>query len=111
MPHSKREEVAAVITLMVLLEGVFFDARKLSKLPYERSLVWRVMKALVATGVIVKVRKGKYIVADGFADMLGREVTWKMPAALWSRSPACASSTSPASAAGTRASWRSTSPG
>ena len=79
MPHSKREEVAAVITLMVLLEGVFFDARKLSKLPYERSLVWRVMKALVATGVIVKVRKGKYIVADGFADMLGREVTWKMP--------------------------------
>ncbi len=78
MPHSKREEVAAVITLMVLLEGVFFDARKLSKLPYERSLVWRTMKALVAAGVIVKVRKGKYIVADGFADMLGREVTWKM---------------------------------
>jgi hypothetical protein len=64
---------------MVLLEGVFFDARKLSKLPYQRSLVWRVMKALVAAGVIVRVRRGKYIVADGFADMLRREVTWKMP--------------------------------
>jgi len=79
MPHSKREEVAAVVTLMVLLEGVFFDARKLSKLPYERSLVWRTMKALVAAGVIVKVRKGKYIVADGFVEMLRKEVTWKMP--------------------------------
>lgn len=79
MPHSKREEVAAVIALMALLEGVFFDARKLSKLPYERSLVWRVMKALVAAGVLVKVRRGKYIVADGFAEALRREVTWKMP--------------------------------
>ena len=79
MPHTKREEVAAVISLMVLLEGVFFDSHKLSKLPYERSLVWRVMKALVAAGVIVRVRRGKYVVADGFAEMLRREVTWKMP--------------------------------
>ena len=79
MPHTKREEVTAVITLMVLLEGVFFDSRKLSKLPYQRSLVWRVMKALVAAGVIVRVRRGKYIIADGFADALRREVTWKMP--------------------------------
>lgn len=79
MPHTKREEVAATIALMVLLEGVFFDARKLSKLPYERSLVWRVVKALVDSGVLVKVRKGKYLVAGGFADTLKREVTWKMP--------------------------------
>jgi hypothetical protein len=79
MPRSKREEVAAVVSLMVFTQGLFFDARSLSKLPYERTLVWRVVNALVEGEVIEQVSRGKYALADGFTDSLRREITWKMP--------------------------------
>ena len=79
MPRTRREEVAAVVTLMVFTQGIHFDAHTLSNLPYSRPLVWRVVKALVDGGVIVKVRKGKYLVTDGFAELMKREITWKMP--------------------------------
>ncbi len=79
MPQSKREEVAAIVSLMVYTQGIFFDARTLSKLPYERSLVWRVVDALVKGGVIERVDRGKYALTDSFTDSLRREITWKMP--------------------------------
>jgi hypothetical protein len=79
MPRSKREEVAAIVSLMVFTQGLFFDARALSKLPYERSLVWRVVDALVQGGVIERVGRGKYALTDSFTDGLRREITWKMP--------------------------------
>jgi hypothetical protein len=79
MPQSKREEVAAMVSLMVFTQGLFFDARALSKLPYERTLVWRVVNSLVKGGVIEQVGKGKYALTNSFTDGLRREITWKMP--------------------------------
>ena len=79
MPRSKREEVAALVSLMVFTQGLFFDARTLSKLPYERTLVWRVVNALVKGGIIEQVGKGKYALTDSFTNNLKREITWKMP--------------------------------
>jgi len=79
MPRSKREEVAALVSLLVFTQGLFFDARTLSKLPYERTLVWRVMNALVKGGIIEQVGKGKYALTDSFTNNLKREITWKMP--------------------------------
>ena len=35
LPKTKREEVAALITLLALIEGVFFDTRDLRRLPYQ----------------------------------------------------------------------------
>ena len=79
MPRSKREEVAALVSLIVFTQGLFFDARTLSKLPYERTLVWRVVNGLVKGGIIEQVGKGKYALTDSFANNLKREITWKMP--------------------------------
>ena len=79
MPRSKREEVAALVSLMVFTQGLFFDTRTLSKLPYERTLVWRVVNGLVKGGIIEQVGKGKYALTDSFTNNLKREITWKMP--------------------------------
>ena len=81
MPKAKREEVAALVGLLALLEGVFFDMRDFRRLPYDKSLVTRVVKALLDSGVLRKIRNRRnYVLAEDFLGMIKKEIRTKTPA-------------------------------
>lgn len=68
------------MTLLVLLEGVFFDMRDLRRLSYGKSKVTRVLKVLVNSGVLEKVRdRRNYLLADGFARIVKEQIRRKTP--------------------------------
>lgn len=80
LPKTKREEVAAIITLLALIEGVFFDTRDLRRLPYESTLVSRVLKSLVDSNVLMKIHdRRNYILTDEFRGTLKTEVQRRTP--------------------------------
>ena len=80
MPKSMREEVAALITMLALLEGVFFDTGDFRKLPYNRMLVSRVLKSLLDSNVLARIHdRRNYVLTDHFREMLKREVEKKVP--------------------------------
>ena len=80
MPKSRREEVAALITLLALLEGVFFDTRDFRRLPYNRNVTNRVLKALLESKVLMRIHdRRNYVLTDEFRDMLRSEVKRKAP--------------------------------
>ncbi len=75
-----REEVAALITSLALIEGVFFDTRDFRRLPYESTLVSRVLKSLVDSRVLMKIHdRRKYVLTDLFLETLKKEVQRKTP--------------------------------
>lgn len=80
MPKTKREEIAALVTLLALLEGVFFDSRDVRKLPYKPALVSKVLKSLLDSNLLVKIHgRRNYILADEFRETLKKEVRRKTP--------------------------------
>jgi hypothetical protein len=80
VPKTKREEVAAIITLLALIEGVFFDTRDLRRLPYEPTLVSRVLKSLVDSNVLMKIHdRRNYILTNEFRRALKAEVQRRTP--------------------------------
>jgi hypothetical protein len=80
LPKTKREEVAALITTLALLEGVFFDTRDVRKLPYDAKLVSKVIKALLESNLLVKIHSRRnYILTDVFRETLKKEVLRKAP--------------------------------
>jgi len=80
MPKSRREEVAALITMLALLEGVFFDTRDFRRLPYNRNVTNRVLKALLESKVLLRIHdRRNYVLTDTFRDMLRTEVKRKAP--------------------------------
>jgi hypothetical protein len=80
MPKSMREEVAAMITMLALLEGVFFDTRDFRTLPYNRMLVSRVLKSLLDSDVLTRIHdRRNYVLTDEFRETLKREVQRKAP--------------------------------
>ena len=80
MPRSMREETAALIALLALLEGVFFDTRDFRRLPYNRMLVNRVLQSLLDSKVLVRIHdRRNYILTDQFRETLKREVEKKTP--------------------------------
>ena len=80
MPKTKREEIAALVTLLALLEGVFFDTRDIRKLPYKPALVSKVLKSLLDSNLLVKIHgRRSYILTDEFRETLKKEVLRKTP--------------------------------
>ena len=76
MPGSgKREEIAALIALQLLLEGAFFDSHTIRELRFNARQVDRVLHNLLISGVIMKrARRGKYLLTDGFLETLRGEI-------------------------------------
>jgi hypothetical protein len=80
LPKTKREEVAALITTLAMLEGVFFDTRDVRKLPYDAKLVSKVIKSLLESNLLVKIHSRRnYILTDAFRETLKKEVLRKAP--------------------------------
>jgi hypothetical protein len=80
MPKSRRDEVAALITVLALLEGVFFDTRDFRRLPHNRNVTNRVLQALLESKVLMRIHdRRNYVLTDTFRDMLRSEVKRKAP--------------------------------
>jgi len=81
VPKSRREEVTALITMLALLEGVFFDTRDFRRLPYHYNLTSRVLKSLLDSKVLMKMHdRRNYVLSDEFREMLKNELKAKAPA-------------------------------
>ena len=81
MPKSRREEVAALLTMLALLEGVFFDTGDFRKLPYHYNLTSRALRSLVDSKVLMRIHdRRNYVLTDEFREMLKHEVKAKAPA-------------------------------
>lgn len=80
MPRTKREEVAALVALLALMEGVFFDTHDFRRLPYQGDLVNRVLRSLMDSGVLMKIHdRRNYVLTPRFRETLRREVRLKRP--------------------------------
>jgi len=80
VPKTKREEVAALISLLALIEGVFFDTHDFRRLPYQGDLVSRVLKSLLDSSVLLKIHdRRNYVLTPEFRETLKREVGEKRP--------------------------------
>jgi hypothetical protein len=65
---------------LALLEGVFFDTRDLRRLPFEPTLVSRVLKSLVDSNLLMKIHdRRSYVLTNMFRDTLKKEVQRKTP--------------------------------
>ena len=77
---GRREELAVLIGLEVLLMGVAFDSHDLRKLPFRPSQITRVVNALLGEGVIARIgRRKKYLLASDFRNLLKEQVLQKTP--------------------------------
>ncbi len=80
MPKSKRrEELAVLIGLEVLTEGVSFDSHDLRKLPFRPAHVTRVLRALLNSGVLERINAGKYLFTDEFQGLVKNEILSTTP--------------------------------
>jgi len=76
----RREELAVLVGLEVLLLGVAFDSHDLRKLPFRPSQVTRVVKALLDAGVLMRIgKKQKYLFTEEFRNLLKDQVLQKTP--------------------------------
>jgi hypothetical protein len=72
--------VGALIVLLALLEGVFFDTRDFRKLGYQSALVSRVLRSLVDSKVLMKIHDRRYyVLTNEFRETLKLEVQRKTP--------------------------------
>ena len=79
MPKSTREQLAVLIALEVLTEGVFFDTHDLRKLPFSAAQVTRVLAALQKSNVLTRVNSRKYLFTEEFLALLREELRRKAP--------------------------------
>jgi hypothetical protein len=79
MPKSMREELAVLIGLEVLTEGVFFDTHDLRKLPYNQARITKVLKALLNSRVLERVNSRKYLFSVEFLGVMKEEICRKAP--------------------------------
>jgi len=79
MPKSTREQLAVLIALEVLTEGVFFDTHDLRKLPFSAAQVTRVLAALQKSNVLTRVNSRKYLFTEEFLEILKGEIGHKVP--------------------------------
>ena len=80
MPKSiGREELAVLIGLEVMIEGVAFDSHDLRRLHYSSTLVTKVLRSLRQSNVLERVNARKYLFTDRFALALKQEVLGKTP--------------------------------
>jgi hypothetical protein len=80
LPKTKREEVAALIAMLALVEGVFFDTHDFRRLPYHRVLVNRVLRSMTESNVLMKIHdRRNYVLTQEFRETLRREVERKVP--------------------------------
>jgi hypothetical protein len=80
LPRTKREEIAAFVGLLAMLEGVLFDMGDFRRRHYNKNLVTRVVKALVESGVLKKVRdRRNYVLTERFLGILKEEIRRKTP--------------------------------
>jgi hypothetical protein len=75
----RREELAVIVGLEVLAEGVAFDSHDLRKLPFRPAHVTRVLRALVNAGVLTRASPGKYFFTDEFQALMKGEILAKLP--------------------------------
>ena len=80
MPKSRgREELAVLIGLEVLAEGVSFDSHDLRKHPFRPSHVTRVVNSLLGSRVLTRVGVRKYLLTEEFQSLLKGEILAKTP--------------------------------
>jgi hypothetical protein len=79
MPKSMREELAVLIGLEVLTEGVFFDIHDLRKLSFSDAQVTRVLASLQKSSVLTRVNSRKYLFTEEFLALLREELGRKTP--------------------------------
>ena len=82
-----REQLAVLIALEVLTEGVFFDTHDLRKLPFSAAQVTRVLTGLQRSNVLTRVNSRKYLFTDEFLEILKQEVGRKVPRSGIARFP------------------------
>ena len=80
MPKSRgREELAILIGVQVLTEGVTFDSHDLRKLPFRPSHVTRVVNSLLTSRVLTRIGARKYLLTDEFQSLLKEKILAKAP--------------------------------
>ena len=81
MPKSRRrEELALLVGLEVLLLGIAFDSHDLRKLPFRQSQITRVVKVLVDAGVLTRIgTRRKYLFTREFLSILKEQVLQRTP--------------------------------
>lgn len=88
MPKSKRESLAAIIVLELLLKGVHFDSASIWRMPLDHNSIGRTFQGLVEGGVISKSPiRGRYRLADEFRESMKIEITKGMPREIFVHYP------------------------
>ena len=80
LKSKRREELAVLVGLEVLLLGVAFDSHDLRKLPFRSSQVTRVVRTLLDAGVLTRIgTKQKYLFTEEFRNLLKEQVLDRTP--------------------------------
>ena len=88
MPKMRREALAAVIVVELLLKGVHFDSASVRRMPWGQTSITRTLHGLIEAGIISKSPiKGKYRLTDEFVDSLQSEMTEGMPRGIFIHFP------------------------
>ena len=88
MPKMRREALAAVIVVELLLKGVHFDSASVRRMPLGQTSITRTLHGLIEAGIISKSPiKGKYRLTDEFVDSLKSEMTEGMPRGIFIHFP------------------------
>jgi hypothetical protein len=88
MPKMRREALAAVIVMELLLKGVHFDSASVRRMPLGQTSITRTLHGLIEAGIISKSPiKGKYRLTDEFVDSLKSETTEGMPRGIFIHFP------------------------
>ena len=88
MPMSRRETLAAVIVLELLVKGVHFDSKSIWGMPFGHTSIGRTFQGLLEAGIISKSRvKGKYRLTDEFRESMRAEITKDMPREIFIHYP------------------------
>ena len=84
----RREALAAVIVVELLLKGVHFDSANVRRMPLGQTSITRTLRGLIEAGIISKSPiKGKYRLTDEFVDSLKSEMTEGMPRGIFIHFP------------------------
>jgi hypothetical protein len=88
MPKMRREALAAIIVMELLLKGVHFDSANVRRMPLGQTSITRTLHGLIEAGIISKSPiKGKYRLTDEFVDSLKNEMTEGMPRGIFIHFP------------------------
>jgi hypothetical protein len=88
MPKMRREALAAIIVVELLLKGVHFDSASVRRMSLGQTSITRTLHSLIEAGIISKSPiKGKYRLTDEFVDSLKSEMTEGMPRGIFIHFP------------------------